>query len=276
MSNGPQPTALRPLANSQAGSHPAGETEIIPNAIAIASGKGGVGKTWLSITLTHALANLGRKVVLLDGDLGLANIDIQLGITPHIDLGQVLDQQWPLERAITPYPDGGFDIVAGRSGSQSLANMPTHRLLNLSSGIVSLGRTYDHVVIDLGAGIDRPVRYLATQSGRSIIVTTDEPTALTDAYAFIKLMRQQGAHSRIGVVVNMAASREDGMRTYETLAKACESFLQARPELLAVIQRDSKVKDSIRAQMPLLIRHPGSHAGNDVEILARRLANAAS
>ncbi|MET1025994.1 MAG: MinD/ParA family protein [Dongiaceae bacterium] len=242
------------------------------NAIAVASGKGGVGKTWLSITLSHALANLGRKVVLLDGDLGLANIDIQLGITPHIDLGQALEQQWPLERAVMPYPDGGFDIVAGRSGSQSLANMPAHRLFTLSTGIAQLGRQYDHVVIDLGAGIDRPVRFLATQAGRSVIVTTDEPTALTDAYAFIKLLRQHGATSKIGVVVNMAANREDGMRTYETLAKACESFLHSRPELLAVIQRDSKVKDSIRAQMPLLIRHPGSHAGGDVETLARRLA----
>lgn len=260
------------MASSQTGIRPAGDTEAVGNAIAVASGKGGVGKTWLSITLAHALANLGRKVVLLDGDLGLANVDIQLGITPNVDLGQVLEQQWPLERAITPYPDGGFDIVAGRSGSQSLANMPAHRLFSLSTGIAQLGRSYDHVVIDLGAGIDRPVRFLATHSGRSVIVTTDEPTALTDAYAFIKLMRQQGAASKIGVVVNMAASREDGMRTYETLAKACESFLQARPELLAVIQRDSKVKDSIRAQMPLLIRHPGSSAGGDVEALARRLA----
>jgi flagellar biosynthesis protein FlhG len=272
MSNEPQPTVLSALP-SQAALRPNMDTDVVRNAIAVASGKGGVGKTWLSITLAHALAGLGRRVVLLDGDLGLANVDIQLGITPQVDLAQVLEQQWPLERAITPFPDGAFDIIAGRSGSQSLANMPAHRLFALSSGIAGLGRNYDHVVIDLGAGIDRPVRFLAMQSGRSIVVTTDEPTALTDAYAFIKLLHQQGTASKIGVVVNMAASREDGLRTFETLAKACESFLHARPELLAVIQRDSKVKDSIRAQTPLLIRHPGSVAGADVEALARRLAS---
>ena len=108
-------------------------------------------------------------MVLLDGDLGLANVDIQLGVTPQVDLAQILEQQWPLERAITPFPDGAFDIIAGRSGSQSLANMPAHRLFTLSSGIAGLGRAYDHVVIDLGAGIDRPVRFLAMQSGRSIV-----------------------------------------------------------------------------------------------------------
>ena len=100
----------------------------IANAIAVASGKGGVGKTWLSITLAHALANLGRRTVLIDGDLGLANVDIQLGLTPSRDLGAVLAGQTTLDQVAQPYADGGFDIIAGRSGAGTLANLPQQRL----------------------------------------------------------------------------------------------------------------------------------------------------
>ena len=101
---------------------PTAATAPIANAIAVASGKGGVGKTWLSITLAHALANLGRRTVLIDGDLGLANVDIQLGLTPPVDLGSILESDLPVERAIVRYVQGGFDVIAGRSGSAFATN----------------------------------------------------------------------------------------------------------------------------------------------------------
>jgi len=248
--------------------------DMIPNVIAVASGKGGVGKTWLSISLAQAMAQLGNRVLLFDGDLGLANIDVQLGIQPSIDLGTALERQLPLSRAVISYPSGRFDLVAGRSGSGSLASMPINRLQNLAAGLREVGAGYDRVIVDLGAGIERPVRYLAGRAGYCLVVTTDEPTALTDAYALIKMVTLDAGSSAsvpIGVAVNMAASREIGQRTHETLNKACDRFLKRQVPLLGVIRRDPKVRDAISHQTPLLVRHPGSPAASDVEALARRL-----
>jgi flagellar biosynthesis protein FlhG len=247
----------------------------IANVIAVASGKGGVGKTWLSISLAQALSKLGQRVLLFDGDFGLANVDVQLGIQPGVDLGTALERHLPLSRAVINYPSGGFDLIAGRSGSGSLASMPINRLQALAQGLRAVGDSYGRVVVDLGAGIERPVRYLANRAGFCLVVTTDEPTALTDAYALIKMVtldaQEQHKDTPMGVVVNMAASREIGQRTYETLSKACERFLKRRIPLLGVIRRDPKVRDAISTQTPLLVRHPSSPAALDIEALARKV-----
>lgn len=241
------------------------------NIIAIASGKGGVGKTWLAITLAHAMTNKERKVLLFDGDLGLANLDIQLGLMPKQDLGSVVAGRLTLNQAVLPFPAGGFDIIAGRSGSGGLANVPPSRLQMLSEDLTLLAQAYDHIIIDLGAGVERTVRQLTANVGTVIVVATDEPTSLTDAYAFIKVTHMERPHLNIRIVINAANSNREGERTYNTLLKACEGFLKISPPLLGVIRRDDKVREAIKSQTPLLTRYPNSEAAQDVESIAKIL-----
>ena len=238
---------------------------------AVASGKGGVGKTWFAITLSHALANLGYKTLLFDGDLGLANVDIQLGLMPKHDLGTVISGKLPLNQATLAFDEGGFDIIAGRSGSGNLANVSANRLHTLGEDLSLLSAAYQNVVLDLGAGVERTVRNLANHVDTVLVLTTDEPTALTDAYAFIKIAHMERPDADIRVVVNMANSTKEGERTYNTILKACEGFLKFSPPLAGVIRRDPKVRDSIRAQSPILMRFPNTEAAVDVGSIVNNL-----
>lgn len=241
------------------------------NVLAIASGKGGVGKTWFAITLTHSLVREGKKALLFDGDLGLANIDIQLGLMPKHDLGGVISGRIGLRDAVTPFPDGGFDIIAGRSGSGSLANLPVTRLQALSDDLIQTGKSYDKVLIDLGAGVDQGVRQMTSLANTVIVITNGDPTSLTDAYAFIKVTHMARPKTDIRVVVNMAKDRKEGEAIYNKLLKACEGFLKISPPLLGVVRADPRVSECIRSQTPLLMRHPNCDAAHDMEAITQKL-----
>jgi flagellar biosynthesis protein FlhG len=239
------------------------------NLIAVASGKGGVGKTWFSITLASALANMGKKVLLFDGDLGLANVDVQLGLMPKRDLNDVIRGRLSLDKVVQRFEEGNFDIVAGRSGQASLSALPSQRLAHLRDQLLEVADDYDIVIADLGAGVDRTVRMLAAASTKTMLITTDEPTSLTDAYAFIKLGNAAGMSQNVNIVVNMASSEMEGEKTYKTLLKACQNFLRLAPPLAGMIRVDPKVKESIRHQTPILIRSPNAPAAGDVEKIAK-------
>jgi flagellar biosynthesis protein FlhG len=242
--------------------------------LGIASGKGGVGKTWLAVTLAQALAEGGRRrVLLVDADLGLANVDVQLGLAPGAqDIAAVLAGA-PLGEMVQRHPSG-FDILAGRSGSGALAALDATALERLV-GILGAARAgWETLVLDLGAGLDRSVRRLAAAADTLLVVATEEPTSLTDAYAVLKLLRQDrgaaGADAR--VVVNQASDLTAGQRTWQTLDRACRSFLGAGVPLAGIIRRDPRVPEAIRRQTPLLTRHPTSAAAEAVVRLSRELA----
>jgi flagellar biosynthesis protein FlhG len=209
--------------------------------------------------------------LLFDGDLGLANVDVQLGLMPKRDLNDVIRGRLSLDKVVQRYEEGEFDIVAGRSGQASLSSLPSQRLAHLRDQILEVAADYDVVIADLGAGVDRTVRMLSATASRTILLTTDEPTSLTDAYAFIKLGNAAGMSKNISIVVNQASSDMEGEKTYKTLLKACQNFLRLKPPLIGMVRVDPKVKESIRHQTPILIRSPNTQAAEDVEMIAEKV-----
>lgn len=242
--------------------------------IAVASGKGGVGKTWFASTLAHNWAMNGRRTLLFDGDLGLANVDVQLGLSPTTDLSEVLAGRARIEDAITRDITENLDVIAGSSGTASLAALPPSRLERLIADLDIVDEGYDRVVLDLGAGVDNTVRSLAATADTILVVTTAEPTALTDAYAFIKLMVLRDPDIDLRIVVNQASSQKEGEGVYQTLLKACEKFLKFTPVLTGIIRVDRHVTESIRNQTLMMTRHPTAEAAEDVAKIAKSLRRA--
>ena len=249
--------------------------------LAIASGKGGVGKTWFAVSLATALAQSGQRILLVDGDLGLANVDVQLGLLPERDLGGLIDNDLLLSDVVTRCDTGGFDVLAGRAGSGALSSLSAtalERVLLILSG----PEDYDIILFDLGAGIDRHVRRMACWVDTLLVIATDEPTSLTDAYVVLKVhasdRKRLGAAAQIQartdarVIVNQAANHPSGMQTYDTLARVCSNYLGFVPSLGGVIRRDDRVRDAIRGQVPFPIRYPVSPAANDVAKIALTFA----
>jgi flagellar biosynthesis protein FlhG len=239
--------------------------------IAVASGKGGVGKTWFAITLAHALAQRGGRAVLLDADLGLANADVQLGLAPTRDLGAVLAGRASAEAAIIAHP-AGFYLLPGRSGSGVLAELGAAERAALLALTRELTGSFQHVVLDIGAGVGMAQRTLLAASDIPLVLATEEPTSLTDAYAVLKLLARDAPDSAPRLVVNLAASAAAAQRVHGTLEAATRRFLGRVLAQGGHIRRDAKVPETIRAQTPLLTRHPTSAAAADVSAIARSLA----
>ncbi len=249
------------------------ETEtdnVCQNLVVIASGKGGVGKTFTAVSLAGSLGEKGHKTLLFDGDLGLANVDIQLGLMPKCDLGSVLKGQASLQEAITVCEY--FDVIAGKSGAASLTHLPFNKIKKLYEELeTKICPHYDIVIADMGAGIEPPIRHIAARAKMTIIIANDEPTALTDAYAFIKVMTRQKPNINVKVIINSAENDRQGERTYKTLSQTCRNFLQITPELLGIVKRDKKVHDAIRAQKLIIDHAPASKICRDFQRIATQL-----
>lgn len=245
--------------------------------LAIASGKGGVGKTVISTSLARGFSRAGERTLLVDADLGMANVDVQLGLSPSGDLASVVSGRMTLQEALAPAlggsaDRGGFDVLPGQSGSGALAGLDMDTVNDLAANVAAVALSYDRTLLDLAAGAERSNVRLAIAADDVLIVINDEPTSLTDAYAFVKTLRMRDEGCSPFVVVNGAPSRKAAEQAYLTFARTCESFLSFRPPLAGIVRRDPHIPQAIRTQTPVSVRYPTSDAAADLERLAKTLA----
>lgn len=240
-------------------------------SVAILSGKGGVGKTNLSLNLACSLFQHGYKSLLMDCDMGLANLDVLLGITPEGNLQDALLGNASLQDILYPVEKGGFDILPAASGVPELNDLkPDLRQMLLDRLDPILGH-YDYVFMDLGAGISETVQTFAAMSAMRVVIITPEPTSLTDGYALIKVLNNRFNMKDFMVLVNQASSAREAKSTYEKLLGACKHFLNIEPVFLGHVRLDSKLPEAVCKQKPLLHYAPGSPAARDIQGLAEKL-----
>ncbi|MFB3901858.1 MAG: MinD/ParA family protein [Acidobacteriota bacterium] len=238
--------------------------------LAVTSGKGGVGKTYVVVNLALALSRAGKRVAILDADYGLANVDVVLGLTPEYHLGHVLEGKKSLRSIIVTGPEG-IHLIPASSGVQGLTEMGNHRLSLLWEEIADLRRDYDYILVDTAAGISDNVIGTLSLCDRVIVMLAPEPTAIVDAYALIKVLLRRNAPQEILLLVNAAEDAREAEGVHRQLACAVERFLGRQLGYLGCIPRDRKVAVSVRRQQPLLITHPKNLAARYVLRIADQL-----
>ena len=241
--------------------------------IAVASGKGGVGKTNLVANLAIALQRRGRRVVVIDADLGLANLDTLLGLTPHATLRQVLRGECAIGDVLVDGPSG-IRIVPAASGYEDLTRLSDGQRLTLLEQVDSLDGEFDVLLIDTGAGISANVTFFATAAQETLVVVTPEPTALTDAYALVKVLATRHAEDSFAVLVNMARSEIEARKTFTQLARVSERFLHVSLRFAGWVPWDSEVPEAVRRQQPVVDLAPATPATRAIDGLAARLCAA--
>jgi len=242
-----------------------------PRTIAISSGKGGVGKTSLSINLAIAFAEIGKRVVVMDADLGLANVNVVLGIIPKYNLYHVMKKQKRIRDIIvdTKY---GIQIISGASGFSQLANLEEEERLSFIEGLKDLAYA-DIIIIDTAAGISQNVLSFLRAADDAIIVTTPEPTAITDAYGIIKSISTEANGPNIKLVVNRVNTIIEGKRVAERVINIAGQFLNIKVDNLGFIFEDSVVRKAVIKQDPFIKSSPNSKASQSVRHLMRRIAD---
>ncbi|MDD2585239.1 MAG: MinD/ParA family protein [Syntrophomonadaceae bacterium] len=239
--------------------------------IVISSGKGGVGKTTIAVNIAMAISSMGKKVVLMDADMGLANIDIMLGILPKYNLYHMIQGQKNIKDIIIPGP-GDLMIIPGGSGIDELANIDQNQLQKLLTEIGKIDGQYDYMIIDTGAGISKHVIAFLLAADDAIIITTPEPTSLTDAYGIIKTVhRRQSFAGNLYLVVNRVSSDAEGTLVAEKFKQVCTKFLNRDIALLGSVVNEPLIGEGIKQQQPFIRIYPKNSASRNMKSIARSL-----
>lgn len=236
-----------------------------PLVFSVTSGKGGVGKTNISVNLAICLARAGKRVVLLDADLGLANVDVLLGLTPQKNLFHLFHEGADIRQILFPTPYG-FSILPASSGMSEMLALNTGQKLELLEAVDVLEEQVDYLIVDTGAGINDNVLYFNLAAQERLVVLTPEPTSLTDAYALIKVLKLTHGVERFNVLVNMAPDRKVALEMFTRLHQACEHFLSGVSlDFTGFIPRDPRVRQSVVQQVPVCVGQADSPAAQALQ-----------
>ncbi len=238
--------------------------------IAVTGGKGGVGKSNVSVNLSIALAELGHRVVLLDADLGLANIDILLGITAKNDISNVLSGEISLRDVLVDGP-GGIRIIPAASGTQAMASLEPVEHAGLIRAFSSISDQLDILVVDTAAGIGDGVVSFVKAAQEVLLVVTDEPTSITDVYALIKLLNRDHGLFRFRILANMVKTSQEGHNVYDKLLKVTDRFLDVALQYVGCIPFDESLKKAVQRQKPVIQAYPRAKASLAFKSLAKKV-----
>jgi flagellar biosynthesis protein FlhG len=260
---------FRPRARAAGG--PAAEPDRNrAQVVAAASGKGGVGKTNLVANLAVAAASLDARVLLVDGDLGLANVDVLLGLSPEKTVADVLSGACALEQALIDGPRG-IRILAAASGRADLAALGERALRRLARLLRLAARRYDLVLVDIGAGVGPTVTGLAAACDRVLVVTNSEPTSLADAYATLKVLHRSLPELPTEVLVNAARNESEAHRTHQSLDRVAQRFLGARIPMRAFLPHDERLARAVAHQRAVVEMYPTAAISKRIVALAQSL-----
>ena len=257
MSSSDQASRLRQLFSKKKVPGPSGNGGA--RVIAVSGGKGGVGKTNVAANLAISFASRGYKVVLLDADYALANVDILLGLSPKFTIENVLEGNMSVGEIMVDGP-GGIKVVPASSGVQKLTHLGDRQLNNLYNALQVLEKHFDQLIIDTAAGMSEEVISLLHAAGEVIMVTNPEPPAFVDSYALIKHLVKVEPTPRIRVLVNLVRGERESLLVYDRIAKTVEKFLKRKIEYMGHIAEDDSVKNAVRNRRPFVLHSPKSPA----------------
>ncbi|MDG6777651.1 MinD/ParA family protein [Thiomicrorhabdus sp. zzn3] len=235
--------------------------------LAVASGKGGVGKTNVSVNLGISLSKLGNRVLLMDADMGLANVDIMLGLQTRYNLSHVLDGEKTLKQVIVEGP-AGLKIIPAASGVKRMAQLTAMENAGIINAFSELSDELDVLIVDTAAGIADSVVSFCRAAQEVIVVVTDEPASITDAYALIKVLSRDYQVTRFRLLANMSRSEKHGRQLYEKLAKVSEQFLNVSLDYLGSVPFDNDLREAVQKQVPVTVGKPHSSAAQAFKEMA--------
>lgn len=270
-----QATTLRTMATSAMAVNLANKALATPGhsrSLAITGGKGGVGKSNLSVNLALELGNIGNKVGLLDADFGLANADLLCGVSPKYHFGHVVDGFKQLEEITIPLSEN-VELIPGGSGVEELASFSLATRPHIFSQVREMENRLDYLLIDTAAGIAENVSGVLSSASEVIVVVTPDPTSIVDAYATIKVMLRYCPTKPMSIVVNNIIGIGDAEQVFQSISAAVKGFLDHHIDFLGMIPHDSQVQDAIRKQVPVVKHAPNSPASRAIRLIAKQLNN---
>lgn len=262
---GPQQQATQPKGKKVKKDKPV-------RVLAVASGKGGVGKTNVSVNLGVALSKMGNRVLLMDADMGLANVDVMLGLQTQYNLSHVLDGEKTLKDVMVDAP-GGLKVIPAASGVKRMAQLTPAENAGIINAFDEIDGLLDVLLIDTAAGIADSVVSFCRAAQEVVVVVTDEPASMTDAYALIKVLSRDYELTRFQLLANMAKSEKHGKMLYDKFSQVCEQFLDVRIQYLGTIPFDTDLRESVQKQTPVTLAKPMSESARAFRDLAQKISS---